>query len=236
MKKKVALTVAAAALVGTLAVGGTLAYFTDTETATNTITTGYVDVKIKETDPMAEDDVNGYTSTVNEDKEGITYSDVEPGVKIAKDPVIYYEGASKGYVRYKVEVTVTPEDGKTFAEGVETKLKNAVKFFKNGAQVDDLEVGTYYYAALSTEDNTIMGTPYKAGDEVVKLFDTVELDSTLGNDDLKDLGNIEIKIVADAIQADNLDTDGDGMTSVAEVTEAFGTEPVADYNDDKAVQ
>lgn len=235
MKKKVALTVAAAALVGTLAVGGTLAYFTDTETATNTITTGFVDVKITETDPKATDEKDGYTSRVNEDKEGITYSDVEPGVKIAKDPVITYEGTSKGYVRYKVEVTVTPADGKTFAEGVETQLKNAVKFFKNGAQVD-VEVGTYYYAALSTEDNTIMGTPYKKGDEVVKLFDTVKLDSSLGNDDLKDLGNIEIKVVADAIQADNLDTDGDGKTSVDEVAAAFGEGAVDDYKDDKAVQ
>ena len=38
MKKKVALTAAAVALVGTLAVGGTLAWFTDTETATNVVT------------------------------------------------------------------------------------------------------------------------------------------------------------------------------------------------------
>ena len=44
MKKKLVLSLAAAALVGTLAVGGTLAWFTDTETATNVVTTGNVDI------------------------------------------------------------------------------------------------------------------------------------------------------------------------------------------------
>ena len=43
MKKKLVLSLAAAALVGTLAVGGTLAWFTDTETATNVVTTGNVE-------------------------------------------------------------------------------------------------------------------------------------------------------------------------------------------------
>ena len=50
MKKKVALTAAAVALVGTLAVGGTLAWFTDTETATNVVTTGHVDISVMEKD------------------------------------------------------------------------------------------------------------------------------------------------------------------------------------------
>ena len=45
MKKKYALALAAAAMVGTLAVGGTLAWFTDTETATNVVTMGNVDYK-----------------------------------------------------------------------------------------------------------------------------------------------------------------------------------------------
>ena len=48
MKKKVALTAAAVALVGTLAVGGTLAWFTDTETATNVVTMGEVDIRLSE--------------------------------------------------------------------------------------------------------------------------------------------------------------------------------------------
>ena len=48
MKKKVALTAAAVAMVGTLAVGGTLAWFTDTETATNVVTMGEVDIKLSE--------------------------------------------------------------------------------------------------------------------------------------------------------------------------------------------
>ena len=48
MKKKYALALAAAAMVGTLAVGGTLAWFTDTETATNVVTMGNVDITLSE--------------------------------------------------------------------------------------------------------------------------------------------------------------------------------------------
>lgn len=236
MKKKMALSVAAAALVGTLAVGGTLAYFTDTETATNTITTGNVDVKITENNPKAVDSKDGYTSKVNENKEGITYSDVEPGVMIAKDPKIIYKGASKGYVRYKVEVTVTPKQGAAFTEAENTKIVNAVKFYKNGTQRTDLTVGEYKYARLAENSTTDMGTPFQTGDTVEELFDHVELSKELGNDDLKNLGNIEIKIVADAIQADNLDTNSDGRTTVDEVKAAFGNGSVAEYIDDKAIE
>ena len=48
MRRKVALTAAAVAMVGTLAVGGTLAWFTDTETATNVVTLGNVDIVLNE--------------------------------------------------------------------------------------------------------------------------------------------------------------------------------------------
>lgn len=236
MKKKMALSVAAAALVGTLAVGGTLAYFTDTETATNTITTGNVDVKITENDPKAVDSKDGYTSKVNEDNEGITYSDVEPGVMIAKAPVITYKGASRGYVRYKVEVTVTPKQGAEFTNDEKTKIEKAVKFYKDGTQRTDLTVGEYKYARLAENSTTDMGTPFQAGDTVEALFDHVELSKELGNDDLKNLGNIEIKIVADAIQADNLDANSDGKTTVDEVEAAFGNGSVAEYIDDKAIE
>ena len=59
MRRKVALTAAAVAMVGTLAVGGTLAWFTDTETATNVITTGNVDVRWFENDEAITDENPG---------------------------------------------------------------------------------------------------------------------------------------------------------------------------------
>ena len=73
MKKKVALTAAAVALVGTLAVGGTLAWFTDTETATNVVTMGKVDILLKEDGGT---DGNKVTSP-----EGLEYKNVMPGDK-----------------------------------------------------------------------------------------------------------------------------------------------------------
>ena len=69
MKKKLVLSLAAAAMVGTLAVGGTLAWFTDTETAKNVVTTGNVNI-----------------SWIENGKEVLTEED---GVKFGKDkPVV----------------------------------------------------------------------------------------------------------------------------------------------------
>lgn len=69
MKKKLVLSLAAAVMVGTLAVGGTLAWFTDTETAKNVVTTGNVNI-----------------SWIENGKEVLTEED---GVKFGKDkPVV----------------------------------------------------------------------------------------------------------------------------------------------------
>ena len=47
-KKKITTLVASLALVGAVAFGATLAYFTDSDNATNTITMGHVDIDLTE--------------------------------------------------------------------------------------------------------------------------------------------------------------------------------------------
>ena len=48
MKKKITLVATSVLLVAALVIGGTLAYFTDTEEATNTFTVGNVDITLTE--------------------------------------------------------------------------------------------------------------------------------------------------------------------------------------------
>ena len=48
MKRKIMLGIASIAMVLTIAIGGTLAYFTDTDSAANVITMGKVDISLVE--------------------------------------------------------------------------------------------------------------------------------------------------------------------------------------------
>lgn len=243
MKKKLALSVAAAALVGTLAVGGTLAYLTDYETATNTITTGNVDVMIKETNPGAKDEDDGYTS-IAVPGSGVTYSSVEPGVKIAKDPLLIYKGDSKAYIRYKINVNVAGED---LTEDEEKAFQHAIKFYSKNTDAEgkevlasvDYKLDNYYYAGFNMTEqlkqdfvaadckktmpnDSVFVKDEEGNHQFGTLFDVVKLDNsveinnvkyTFDNDLLAKLQDIQIVITAEAIQADGLDSDDDNTTT-----------------------
>lgn len=89
MKKKILTLGLVAALSATAAIGGTLAYFTDTANATNTFTVG--NVKIEVTEP-------GWNK-VKEDKEN---ENVYPGQILAKDPTVTNDGKNPCFVRVSV--------------------------------------------------------------------------------------------------------------------------------------
>ena len=224
MKKRTKLITAAVSLGALMTVGGTLAWFTDSETATNTVTTGNVDVKITEALPTEEQQAEGgFTATVNE-LEGLTYEGIEPGTVIPKDPVIQYVGASDAYVRYKVEVTGIPEEN----------LKN-VRFSQGGIDVTDQIMvmdGEYIYSAEIFKQGDFV-THGESVQDASALFTEVVFN---GGNELANLQNIAITIQADAIQADNLpDVDGNGKITEADIKDAFGEGEVDVYHDDATV-
>ena len=98
MKKKIALIATCVVLVAAIAVGGTLAWFTDSKEVANTVTFG--NVKIALTEPT-------YPGNDNEGK----ITDVVPGSKITKDPTIENIGTNDCWVRAKLEVTVPESAG-----------------------------------------------------------------------------------------------------------------------------
>lgn len=85
-KKKIAAVALAACLVATAIVGGTLAYFTDTDKADNVFTVGNVDIDLTEPNWDEDNAVNMY-----------------PGQIVAKDPTVTNQGANPCLVRVKVE-------------------------------------------------------------------------------------------------------------------------------------
>lgn len=175
MKKKLALSLAAVAMVGTLAVGGTLAWFTDTETATNVVTTGNVDIAWYENDIKITDKYPGIDI-------GTSEAPITPGAEYEKRAFVMNEGKNDAYIRAQFAFKV---DNKTapLPQGV------SIKFTENTLWVDG-EDGWYYYVGKVDADGNTQN-----------LIDAVVLDKSIGNSFTNKTIDIDLK--AEAIQADN---------------------------------
>ena len=215
MKKfKALLVVACALLLVAASVFGNMAYLTSTDTVTNTFTVGKVKITLDE-------------AKVGTDGKALTGSDAArvqtnsyklmPGHTYTKDPTVTVEaGSEASYVRQMVTVTfdkvLTDAQLATQLDGiftgydanwvrndkkVETKTKDGAKY----------TVITYEYrykdkVAATTTDSKLPA-----------LFTGIKVPETWTNDDLAALGNIEINIVAHAIQADGFDNADDAWAA-----------------------
>ena len=88
MKKKILALCLVVALAATAIVGGTLAYFTDNDNATNTFTVGNVDITLTEPN---------WEGSGSQDA-----PEVYPSEALAKDPTVKNDGANPCFVRIKV--------------------------------------------------------------------------------------------------------------------------------------
>lgn len=92
-KKKLFTLVGSLALVGVIGIGATLAYFTDSDTETNVVTMGHVDIDLDE--PI-----------FSQENENNTITGVVPNQPIYKDPIIsVQQGSEDAYIRAKIEFT-----------------------------------------------------------------------------------------------------------------------------------
>lgn len=180
MKKKSIITmVAALALVGAIGVGSTLAYFTDNDAASNTVTMGHVDIDLKEKTG------SGETETITD--KGLLFENIVPGDVLLKNPIITVaEGSEDCYLRAKVVV-----------EGLDADHV-ADLFANDNINIEEnwIKSGDYYYYQSVVE----AGTP-------VSLFTTVTIPTKWGNEVAKE--DFTISITAEAIQADNFNPDLD---------------------------
>lgn len=100
-KKKLTALVASLGIVACIGVGATLAYFTDSDDALNTITMGHVDIDLDE-------------PTFSKNNPGDKIEDVRPGQLITKDPTITVKaGSEASYLRAKIDIEgLSAEDAK----------------------------------------------------------------------------------------------------------------------------
>lgn len=198
MKKKNILTIALSlCLAAVIAVGATLAYFTDnTKPKTNIVTTGNVKIQLNDTSSPEEGQVGG---SEKDDGSGITYDNIMPGDTVAKLVSVQKLADTQDcYVAIRVDVVDSEEEGKT-PIGV-TEQKDIMDDIKASAEANDWlceDLGRTGTSAIFYLPNALIDN------EVKELFDTVKIPDDWDNDVANATFDIDVK--AAAVQKANLE-------------------------------
>ncbi len=223
MKKFKALLVVACALLPIAAsVFGTMAYLTSTDTVTNTFTVGKVKITLDEAQVNADGSpikADGTVVTNVAEAERVKENSYKllPGHTYTKDPTVTVEaGSEASYVRQMVTVTfdkvLTDAQLATQLDGIFTG--HDAKWVRNDKKVEtktkdgaEYTVITYEYRYKDKVPATTTNTKLPA------LFTGIKVPETWTNETLAAFGNIEINIVAHAIQADGFDNADDAWAA-----------------------
>ena len=203
--KKRKLLIAAIVLLLILLIGGAVAYFTDTEEATNTFTIGNVDIELTEPNWATADTNNNNVPDAAENK--------MPGEEIAKDPTITNVGENDAYIFAKVDsactTDATPKEIFTYTVNTGWYLTNPTAACTNGTISRIYAYGT----------SSAMTKVSKNGTAV--LFTKVTVNDTLTGSEagLRD-ANKTVEVKAYGVQADGIKKDGNPATSPVDVWSA----------------
>lgn len=203
-KKRFVAILLCVTLVALAAIGATFAYLTDTKTVNNTFTIGNVAINLDETNV---NDPTGDRVTSN------TYN-VYPGAVVTKDPIVHNTGKNAAYIRATVNVSnwmnlcaaYYPESGFEFTKpGYEKSLELLVGTLGEGWSVVGVEAGdTFTIGQFDAKFILKYDGKLAAGENTTAMFQTVTIPTGIDNastDSFK-----EVKVVAQAIQADGFDT------------------------------
>lgn len=237
-KSKALLLTLCAVLLVAASVLGTMAYLTSSDTVTNTFTVGKVEIKLDETD---------VTNPTGPRVKANSYK-LMPGTTYTKDPTVTVKaGSEESYVRMKVTFNNAKEiialcTDPEYADEV-TGVENAfplirmVNFVKanaakwdgiipdNMVETEDMLAMPKYFAYDKTADTLTYYFYYKAtvsgtnGDVVLPvLFDSIKVPEHVTGEQLAELNNFKITVIAEAIQAGS-------FANADKAWEAFATQP-----------
>ena len=213
MKKKKTI-LAAIVLLLVFVVGGAIAYFTDTDSATNTFTIGNVDIDLVES---TWENLDTDTVDKNNNKIPDAAEDMMPGETVDKDPVVKnLSTKNPAYVFVKVEVpcsniitTAAPDDEETpvelFRYSVNTGWTELTSAKVACSTAGSTATHVYYYGnsttltelAKAANDSTPTATP--------ALFNSVTLLETLKSSDIPNLTDAKnIVVTGYGIQTEGL--------------------------------
>lgn len=186
-KKKLGTGLVALALVGVVGIGGSLAWFTDTESRTNTFTTGNINITIDEesTDGTA-------TGT------GYDYENVMPGdVLNKKVTVTLDEDSQDAYVR--LVLTLTSDNENILSALKDRRADNDIQLLDEEGNAISLAWDVDAEKAVAIYDTNVK---LSAKGTWVPFTD-VQVPTSWGNDFANADFSIDVK--AEAIQAENND-------------------------------
>lgn len=193
--KKIAGAAVACALAATVAIGGTLAFLTSTDSVTNTFTVGNVKITMDEakTNDMGEVVTGEDAGRV----QGNSYK-IIPGHEYTKDPTITVDANSEDcYLFVKITNGLANLEAK---DTDESKTSIAAQLEKNGWTAVAGVPGVY----AKTDAVNAKTTP------TVKVFDTFTIadnaDLSAYQDGTANVESLEVKVQAGAIQADGFDS------------------------------
>lgn len=184
MKKKVTAIALAVCILAVAVIGATMAYFTDTDSKTNTFTFGGVDIELTET--SKEDEKNNIHAGT-EKEGGFTYGKVLPGLVYSKVPTVtVVEGPA--WVVVTVTVPTIYDHPDFFNE-----TANERDFAKEKKVVGENTV-YYFYANAAVEEGE---------QNAVKPFTQVKINPALTKDDVAE--KFDMVINAYGIQKEGFD-------------------------------
>ena len=203
-KKRFVAILLCVTLVALAAIGATFAYLTDTKTVDNTFTMGNVAIKLDETNV---NDPTGDRVTSNE-------YNVYPGAVVTKDPIVHNTGKNAAYIRATVNVSnwmnlvgaYYPDFKYTFGqEGYKAALNLLVGELGEGWSVVGVEAGdTFTIGQFDAKFILKYEGALAAKADTTAMFQTVTI--PVGIDNANTDSFKEVKVVAQAIQADGFDT------------------------------
>lgn len=200
MRKRVKTALLSAALIGTVSVGGIMAYFTDADTATNEFTVGKIELDLQEPDWEPDSGIH-----------------MTPMKTVEKNPQILNDGINDEFVFLEVTVprlelvTVNPDGTKNPAKPTElfyyTVNKGWTELTKERKETENSV--THLYVWGTNEACTVLEKGVTTG----ALFDTVTMANVAEDQGLEE-SHPEIVINAYGIQTTDLDG---GKVSAQEV-------------------
>ena len=198
--KKALLFILSAAFLTSTTVMGTLAWLTDRETVTNTMTIGKVDITVDE----AKVELNG-TLIPGAERVNANQYHLIPGKTYVKDPTLTVAGESEAaYVRMLVTFNCKSQLDAIFDPGVDlTTIFNGYDASKWSLEnkTEDTAANTVTYEFRYRE------IVKPTGEAVVldSLFDSFTVPGELGGEDLESIKNLTITVEGHAIQAAGFD-------------------------------
>ena len=203
-KKRFVAILLCVTLVALAAIGATFAYLTDTKTVDNTFTMGNVAIKLDETNV---NDPTGDRVTSNE-------YNVYPGAVVKKDPIVHNTGKNAAYIRATVNVSnwmnlcaaYYPDFKETFPnDGYKAALNLLVGELGEGWSVVGVTIGdTFTDGAFGAKFILKYEGTLAAGADTTAMFQKVIIPAGIDNANTDSFK--EVKVVAQAIQADGFDS------------------------------